>query len=160
MRIIFFEMFFKSKYIIEFSKPKEEILNDIDKNLYKKFFDWNKRFAGEVSDNSFDVKFFQDKMSPYFKGRFVGKENKPESIELTVYSDAFSIFGSIFETIILLGFAIAFFLQENYLWIAAMIIIYILIVLSHRVRINNAKDNFFEYLKKLDTFSKIVPVKK
>jgi len=31
-------MFFKSKYIIEFSKPKEEILDDIDKNLYKKFF--------------------------------------------------------------------------------------------------------------------------
>lgn len=160
MRIIFNEMFFKSKYIIEFSKPKAEILDDIDKNLYKKFFDWNKRFAGKVSDNSFDVKFFQDKMSPYFKGRFFGKENKPESIELTVYSDVFSIFGSIFEIVIFLGFAIAFFLQEYYLWTTAMVIIYILIVLSHRVRINNAKDNFFEYLKKLDTFSKIVVVKK
>ncbi|AZA57225.1 hypothetical protein [Chryseobacterium shandongense] len=96
-------MFFKSKYIIEFSKPKEEILDDIDKNLYKKFFDWNKRFAGKVSDNSFDVKFFQDKMSPYFEGKFVGKENKPESVELTVYSDAFSILGSIFEIMIFFG---------------------------------------------------------
>jgi hypothetical protein len=62
--------------------------------------------------------------------------------------------------VIFLGFAIAFFLQEYYLWTTAMVIIYILIVLSHRVRINNAKDNFFEYLKKLDTFSKIVAVKK
>lgn len=160
MRIIFNEMFFKSKYIIEFSKPKEEILNDIDKNLYKKFFDWNKRFAGEVSDNSFDVKFFHDKMSPYFKGRFVAKENKPESIELIVYSSAFSILGRILGTIIFLGFAIAFFLQENYLWTTAMVIIYILIVSSNQAGINNAKDIFFEYLKKLDTFSKIIPVKK
>lgn len=160
MRIFFNEMFFKSKYIVEFSKPKEEILDDIDKNLYKKFFDWNKRFAGEVSDNSFDVKFFHDKMSPYFKGKFVGKENKPESIELTVYSGTFSILGSIFANIIFLGFEIAFFLQENYLWTVAMVIIYILIVLSNRAGINNAKDNFFEYLEKLDTFSKIVPVKK
>ncbi|SIQ43934.1 hypothetical protein SAMN05880574_1138 [Chryseobacterium sp. RU37D] len=152
-------MFFKSKYIIEFSKPKEEILNDIDKNLSKKFFDWNKCFAGKVSENSFDIKFSYDKMSPYFKGKFVAKEDKPETIGLTVYHGFFSIFGNIFGTIVMLIFAIVLFQQENYFWIAA-IIIYILIVLSSRVRVNNAKDNFFEYLKKLDTYSKIIPGKK
>jgi hypothetical protein len=152
-------MIFKSRYRIEFSKSKEEILNDIDKNLYKKFFDWNKRFAGNVTENSFDIKFFQDKMSPYFKGNFIGKEDKPDSIELTVYLDNFSIFGSILGTISMLIFTIVLFQNENYFWIA-IIIIYILIVLSNRVRINNARDNFFEYLKKLDALSEIVPVKK
>ncbi len=159
MRIIFNEMFFKSKYIVEFSKPKEEILNDIDKNLSKKFFDWNKFFVGRVSENSFDIKFNYDKMSPYFKGKFVAKEDKPETIELTVYNGVLSIFGNILGIIVMLMFAIVLFQQENYLWIA-LIFISILIVLFEHVRINNAKDNFFEYLKKLDTFSKIVPVKK
>jgi len=153
-------MFFKSKYIVEFSKPKEEILNGIEKNLSKKCFDWNKYFEGRVSENSFDIKVSYDRMSPYFKGKFVAKEDKPEIIEITVYHGVFSILGSIFGVIIFLGFAIAFFLQENYLWTTAMVIIYILIVLSNQAGINNAKDIFFEYLKKLDTFSKIVPVKK
>jgi hypothetical protein len=152
-------MIFSSKYKIEFSKSKEEILNDIEKNLSKKFFDWNKRFEGNVTKNSFDIKFSYDRMSPYFKGKFVAKEDKPETIELTVYNGVFSIFGNIFGTIVMLIFAIVLFQQENYLWIA-LIFISILIVLFENVRINNAKDNFFEYLKKLDTFSEISPVKK
>jgi len=147
-------MIYHSKCIIKFSITKEEILNDIDQNIYKTFFNWeNKKFGGDVSDHDFKVTFLGRGIKPYFKGKFIKDEN---DIELLItygkYDTLFIIAVSIFCMIYMV-------ISDSYIVKIIFLIIYMLILLSIAFDWTQSKNNFFKYLKNLDKNCEIIPIK-
>ncbi|WP_263602800.1 hypothetical protein [Chryseobacterium sp. PET-29] len=134
-------MFFKSKYIIEFSKSKNELLTNIDDKLSKSIFDIGKEYIGTTSENSFQIQLSTWKNSPTITGKFIKKNEKNYldvrigylyndvliyiififllpiyMISLSDYKTAFLFFGigitSLFINIITLKFLIRKFFSE------------------------------------------------
>ncbi|MFP3593881.1 hypothetical protein [Chryseobacterium sp. SIMBA_038] len=148
-------MIFKSKYRIEFSKPKEEILNKIENNLYKKFFDWDKSFKGKVTSEGFDLKYVNWNLSPKILGDFRKDEDGKEKLWLTISFGFLNLLAVSFATLI--TFFIAFLVTlffEKYIWIF-ILIFYAIYVQLIRIYWISSKDEVLEYLRNLDKLCEV-----
>ena len=148
-------MLFYSEYRIEFSKPKEEILDKIENSLAKKFFDWDKSFEGKVTSEGFKLKYRNWKVSPKITGDFVKDENGKEKLWLTISFGFLNLLAMLFATVI--TFFIAFFVTlffEKYAWIF-ILIFYVIYFQAIRIYWISSRDEFLEYLRNLDKLCEV-----
>ncbi|MFL9833235.1 hypothetical protein [Chryseobacterium terrae] len=152
-------MFFKSRYILEFSKPKREVLENIEKDIFLSFSNYfGKSFTGKVSENGFKIKLLGGKDSPTFKGNFILNKDNEESFELSVGFEYYEIL----LYLIFLSFILIFIIKsydENYYLIPIYLAVLGLIISSRYFQIKKKKSLFFDYLKNFDKDCKITYIK-
>ncbi|SHM06718.1 hypothetical protein [Chryseobacterium polytrichastri] len=148
-------MIFQSRYRIEFSKPKEEILNKIENNLYKKFFDWDKSFKGRVTSEGFNLKYVSLNLSPKISGDFRKDEQGKEKLLLTISFGFLNLLAVLFATLFTFFIAFLFTLfVEKYAWIF-ILIFYAIYIQSIRIYWISSKDEVLEYLRNLDKLCEV-----
>lgn len=76
-------MFFKSKYIIEFSKSKDDVLTNINDKLSKSIFDIGKEYIGTTSENGFQIQLSTWRNSPTIRGKFI-KKNEENYLDIRI----------------------------------------------------------------------------
>ena len=76
-------MLFKSKYIIEFSKSKDDVLTNINDKLSKSIFDIGKEYIGTTSENSFQIQLSTWINSPTIIGKFI-KKNEGNYLDVRI----------------------------------------------------------------------------
>ncbi|GAA5090830.1 hypothetical protein GCM10023210_17520 [Chryseobacterium ginsengisoli] len=151
-------MVFKSKYQIEFSKSKGEVLENIKNSIFGATPNlFAKNFNGKVFENGFKVKVMGTE-SFSFKGNFTVNKNNEETLELIVgigYLDVILYF--------LLYSWISFMIYKNYEKDYYVAIVYfglsIFIIISRYLDAKKSKKMFFNFLEKLDKEHKVVPIK-
>lgn len=152
-------MFFKSRYILEFSKPKREVLENIEKDIFQDFSNYfGKSFTGKVSENGFKIKLMGGRDSPTFKGNFILNRDNEESFELSVGFEYYEIL----HYLIFLSFILVFIIKSydgNYYLMPIYLAVLGLIIFSGYFRLKNKKSLFFDYLKNFDRDCNITHIK-
>jgi len=151
-------MFLESKYQIEFSKSKDDVLENIKNSILKTSpSNFAKNFTGKVFDNGFRVKVMGTEPLT-FKGNFSLNKNNEEILELTIgvrYPDIILY--------LLLFFMVVFIIDKNYEEDYKIAIVYlgifIFIIISSVIDAKKSKKLFFGFLEKFDKEYKIVPIK-
>ena len=152
-------MFFKSRYILEFSKPKREVLENIEKGIFQSFPNYfGKNFTGKVSENGFKIKLMGGGDSPTFKGNFILNRDNEESFELSVGFEYYEIL----IYLIFLSFILFLIIKSydgNYYLMLIYLVVLGLIIFSGYFRLKKKKSLFFDYLKNFDRDCKITHIK-
>jgi ABC-type multidrug transport system fused ATPase/permease subunit len=148
-------MFLESKYQIEFSKSKEDVLENIKNSIFRTSPNiFAKNFNGKVFDNGFRVKIMGTEPLT-FKGSFSVNKNNEETLELSVGIRYLDI---IFY--LLFFFAIVFIIDKNYEEDYKVAIVYlglfIFVTVLSFINAKKSKKLFFNFLEKLDKEYKIV----
>ncbi|WP_345767646.1 MULTISPECIES: hypothetical protein [Chryseobacterium] len=152
-------MFFNSRYIIEFYKPKQEVLAGIESRLAKKLLDWDKSFQGRVTANGFKVKYAGWNASPEITGDFRKDEDDKEKLWLDISSGPFHLLGLLIATVFffLAAYVLTLFIWQ-YFWLL-MLIFYALYIQFIRIQWISCKDEFLQLLKNSDKLCTIFSLK-
>lgn len=152
-------MFFKSRYILEFSKPKREVLENIEKNIFQGFSNYfGKSFTGKISENGFKIKLMGGSDSPTFKGNFILNRDNEESFELSVGFEYYEVL----LYLVFLSFILLLIIKSydgNYYLIPIYLAILGFIIFSGYFRLKKKKSLFFDYLKNFDRNCEIIHIK-
>lgn len=152
-------MFFESTYIIEFSKSKEEILNEIESNLCKNLFDLDKSFDGNLTSEGFELRYVNSNASPKILGDFRKDEDGKEKLWLTISLSIINLLGLLFATVctIFIAFIISLFFNK-YAWFF-IIIFYLFYIQFIRIYWISSKDEVLKFLRSLDKLCEISSLK-
>jgi hypothetical protein len=151
-------MFLKSKYRVEFSKSKEEILENIKDSIFRGFPDFfGKSFKGKVTENGFKVRLMEKDFQT-FKGEFIIDKDNKYSLELFIGLEFYQIlipfiFTCCFSFIIFKNFYGDVYFSTVYLVVVAIIIY------TNYSGSKKGKELFFEYLTNFDKDCKVVLIK-
>lgn len=149
-------MFVNSKYSLEFSLPKEEVLQRIEKIIFDTFPNYSgKYFKGKVFENGFTLELM-GKDFPSFKGRFTGNKFNKEYVELSIGLKLFNLLILLFSLAVLLFVTLNNEKAEFSIYIACFASISFSIFSNYRSS-RNGKQEFFKYLKMIDAHCEIVP---
>lgn len=151
-------MFLKSKYRVEFSKSKEEVLENIKSNIFGGFSDFfGKSFTGEITKNGFKVRLMK-KDFQIFKGNFIVDRNNKYSLELLIGLELYQL---LIPFIILNCFL--FVIIKNfcgdYSLFALYLIVIAIIIYANYSSSKKGKELFFSYLKNFDKDCEIIHIK-
>jgi hypothetical protein len=150
-------MFLNSRYIIEFYKPKEEVLATIDRGLAKKFLDWDKSFTGRVTSNGFRLKYSNWNASPDIRGDFKKDEEGRDNLWLAISLGPLSWLGLTVSALIFLTAFVFTLSLGNYLWFF-LSVFYAFYIQYIRIQWISCKDEFLQLLKRSDRLCTISPL--
>lgn len=151
-------MFLESKYRVEFSKSKEEVLGNIKESIFGGFPDfYGKSFKGKTTENGFKVRLMEKDFQT-FKGNFILDKDQKYSLELLIGFE----FYQLLSLVIFIGFLLFMIIKDIYgdhyfsvLYImAAAIIIY-----TNFSGLKRGKELFFSYLESFDSDCEIIQIK-
>ena len=151
-------MFLESKYRVEFSKPKEEVLGNIKESIFGGFPDfYGKSFKGKTTENGFKVRLMEKDFQT-FKGNFILDKDQKYSLELLI--------GFEFYQLLLLSFGIGFliftFIKDfygDYYFSVLYLIAMAMIIYTNFSGSKRGKELFFSYLKNFDRDCEIIHIK-
>lgn len=151
-------MIFKSKYRIEFSKPKEIILGNFKQSIFVGFPKYSgKSFKGKVTENGFKVRLMEKDFQT-FKGNFIIDKDNKYSLELFIGLEFYQIlipiiFFCFFSVIIIKDYYGNFYFSTAYLVVIAIIIY------TNYSGSKRGKELFFQYLTNFDKDCEIIHIK-
>jgi len=151
-------MFLKSKYRVEFSKSKEDVLENIKSSIFGGFPDFfGKSFTGKILENGFKIRLMRKDFQT-FKGNFIRDKDDKYSLELFVGLEfyqllALAAFFCFSLTILIRNFS------ENYYFLSLYLIAIGLMVYKNYRDSKKGKELFFDYLKNFDRDCEIISIK-
>ncbi|KIC64245.1 hypothetical protein [Chryseobacterium taiwanense] len=151
-------MFLKSEYRVEFSKSKEDVLENIKNSIFGGFPDFfGKSFTGKVFENGFKVRLMQKDFQT-FKGNFIRDNEDKYSLELFIGLEFYqlltlAIFFCFSLTILIRNFSGEYYILSIYLMVIG------LVAYKNYRDSKKEKQLFFDYLKNFDRNCEIVPIK-
>ncbi|WEK70056.1 MAG: hypothetical protein P0Y62_00620 [Candidatus Chryseobacterium colombiense] len=151
-------MFLKSEYRVEFSKSKEDVLENIKNSIFGGFPDFfGKSFTGKVFENGFKVRLME-KGSQSFKGNFIKNKEDQYSLELFIGLEFYQILGLTAFFCFSLNALIRNFSGNYYILLIYLIVIGLITYKNYRDS-KKEKHLFFDYLKNFDRDCEIIPLK-
>lgn len=151
-------MFLKSKYRVEFSKSKEEVLENIKGSIFRDFPDFfGKSFTGKTTENGFKIRLMK-KDFQIFKGNFILDRDHKYSLELLIGLELYQL---LIPFIILSCFL--FVIIKNFYGDYSLFVLYLIvtaiIIYANYSSSKKGKELFFNYLKHFDKNCEIIHIK-
>jgi len=151
-------MFLESKYRVEFSKSKEEVLGNIKESIFGGFPDfYGKSFKGKTTENGFKVRLMEKDFQT-FKGNFILDKDQKYSLELLIGFEFYQLLSVIIFTAFFLFIIIKDFYGDRYFSLPYLIAIAVMIYTNFSGS-ERGKELFFSYLKNFDRDCEIIHIK-
>jgi len=151
-------MFLESKYHIEFSKSKEDVLGNIKNSIFGGFPDFfGKSFTGKVVENGFKVRLMKKDFQT-FKGNFIRDKEDKYSLELFIGLEFYQLLTLVIFFCFSLTILIRNFSGEYYILSIYLIVIGLITYTNYRDS-KKGKQLFFDYLKNFDRDCEITSIK-
>lgn len=151
-------MFLESKYRVEFSKSKEEVLGNIKESIFGGFPDfYGKSFKGKTTENGFKVRLMEKDFQT-FKGNFILDKDQKYSLELLIGFEFYQLLSVIIFTAFFLFIIIKDLYGDRYFSLPYLIAIAVMIYTNFSGS-ERGKELFFSYLKNFDRDCEIIHIK-
>lgn len=151
-------MFLQSQYRVEFSKSKEDFLENIKNSIFGGFPDFfGKSFTGKVLENGFKVRLMKKDFQT-FKGNFIKDREDQYSLELFIGLEFYQGLALAVFLCLSLMMLIRNFSGNYYILLIYLMVIGLIAYTNYRDS-KKGKQLFFDYLKNFDRNCEIVPIK-
>ena len=151
-------MFLQSQYRVEFSKSKEDVLENFKSSIFGGFSDFfGKSFTGKVLENGFKVRLMKKDFQT-FKGNFIKDREDQYSLELFIGLELYQVLTLAVFFCFSLIILIRNFSGNYYILFIYLMVIGLSAYKNYRDS-KKGKQLFFDYLKNFDRNCEIIPIK-